>query len=125
MTDLTPNLAGDLNLPVDRGALIQSVQNGSPADKAGLRAGRTQLQDGATAGGDVIVGVDGKKVESADDVVREIGEKKPGDTVKIEYYRRDKKQSTDVKLTERPAELSSGSQQDQGGGDNGLPFNLP
>ena len=42
MADVDEQLAQDLNLPVDEGALIQEVTEGSPADKAGLRGGRTQ-----------------------------------------------------------------------------------
>src|SRR2546423_900675 len=49
---VTKQDAQDLNLPVDHGALVQDVTSGSPADKAGLRAGRTRTSGGLVAGGD-------------------------------------------------------------------------
>ena len=55
MADVTAQLARDLNLPVKRGALIQSVVNGGPADDAGLRGGRTETTAGVTAGGDLML----------------------------------------------------------------------
>src|ERR671922_644756 len=62
MADVNAQLARDLNLPVKHGALIQTVVPGGPADKAGLRGGRTETTEGITAGGDLIVKVDGKEV---------------------------------------------------------------
>jgi len=58
------------------GALVQSVQSGSPADKAGLQAGdRRQDVDGSAVvlGGDVIQAIDGKATENADDLAAAIG----------------------------------------------------
>src|SRR3954466_2391607 len=43
---VTKSLAQDLNLPTTSGALVQDVAKGTPADKAGLRAGTTQTSDG-------------------------------------------------------------------------------
>src|SRR5215207_859239 len=58
MQDVTEQLAEDLNLAADKGALVVQVTKGSPADKAGLRGGRTQTGQGVPAGGDLIVAVD-------------------------------------------------------------------
>jgi S1-C subfamily serine protease len=79
-----------LNLPVKSGALVQSVQPGTPAAKAGIRGGSIsgQVAGGQVAvGGDVIVGVDGKPVNSSEDLGTDISSKKPGDTVSIELER--------------------------------------
>jgi serine protease Do len=104
---------------VQEGALVQTVTNGSPADKAGLHAGSSSGR-----GADVIVSIDGKSVTSADDVVQAVSEKQPGDSVEIEYYRGNDKRTVTVKLGERPEQVAStGSQQSPD--DNGLPFNLP
>jgi 2-alkenal reductase len=70
---LTPSLARGLGYKVDHGALIVTVRGGSPADKAGLRGGTREanvLGRTIDAGGDVIVAIDGKPVNGADDVVR-------------------------------------------------------
>jgi S1-C subfamily serine protease len=70
---LTPSLARALGYKVDHGALIVTVRGGSPADKVGLRGGTREanvLGRTIDAGGDVIVAIDGKPVNGADDVVR-------------------------------------------------------
>ena len=105
MGDVTEQIADDLNLPVKRGALIGSVVDGGPADDAGLRGGRTPTGEGIVAGGDLIVRVDGEEVKASDDVAEAIADNKPGDEVKIEYYRGDDKKSVTVKLGKRPASL--------------------
>ena len=59
------------------------------------------------AGGDLIVEVDGKAVKAPDDVADAIAGKKPGDEVKIEYYRGDDKKTATVKLGKRPADAAA------------------
>jgi S1-C subfamily serine protease len=79
-----------LNLPVKSGALVQSVQPGTAAAKAGIRGGsvNTTTEDGQVAvGGDIIVGIDGRKVASSEELASDIGEKKPGDTISVELER--------------------------------------
>jgi S1-C subfamily serine protease len=119
-TKITKQLSQDLNLPVDQGALVVKVTKGSPADKAGLRAGNTQTNEGLTIGGDLIVEANGKKIKSPDDVLNSIQDKKPGDSVSIAYYRGGKKKSVSVTLGKRPSTAPSQSP-DQGGGGI-LPF---
>jgi S1-C subfamily serine protease len=113
MADVDEQLAQDLNLPVDQGALIQEAKEGGPAAEAGLRGGRTQTADGIFIGGDLIVSVDGKATD---------------DSVRIEYYRGDDKRSVEVELGERPASLggsSSQGDQQQSPDDQDEPFPLP
>jgi S1-C subfamily serine protease len=114
MTGVDSQLAGDLNLPTDHGALIQTVVSGGPADKAGLRGGRTQTSEGIRLGGDLIVKVGDRDIRTPDDVTAAIASKKPGDKVEIEYYRRGDKKTTEVTLGKRPSQLQT-SQPDQGG----------
>jgi S1-C subfamily serine protease len=79
-----------LNLPVKTGALVQSVEPGTAAAKAGIRGGsvNTTTEDGQVAvGGDIIVKLDGKEVASSEDLANDIGEKKPGEKVTIELWR--------------------------------------
>jgi S1-C subfamily serine protease len=105
MADVNEQIADDLNLPAKEGALIQSAVEGGPADDAGLRGGRTPTSEGAVAGGDLIVAIDGKPVKGSEDVADAISSKKPGDEVTVEYYRDDDKKSAKVKLGKRPATL--------------------
>jgi S1-C subfamily serine protease len=79
-----------LNLPVKSGALVQSVQKGTAAERAGIRGGTVSAntEDGQVAvGGDIIVGIDGKAVTSSEDLANDIEEKKPGDKIRIVLWR--------------------------------------
>ena len=102
-------LARDLNLPTDKGALIQSVAPGSPADKAGLRAGSTPTAAQLIAGGDLIVAVDGTPVANPTDISAAIADRKPGDKVTVEFMRGQTKKSVVVTLGNRP-NTSAGAQ---------------
>jgi 2-alkenal reductase len=72
--NMTPSLAQALGYHVQRGALIEDVTGGSPADRAGLQGGTRDVNvlgiRGLATGGDVIVAIDGTPVRGADDVVR-------------------------------------------------------
>jgi S1-C subfamily serine protease len=118
MQDVTDQLAEDLNLAADKGALVVEVTKGSPADKAGLRGGRTQTGQGVAAGGDLIVEVDGKPVSDSSEVAAAISQKRPGDEAAITYYRGDSKKTVTVELAKRPQSADQPSS-DQGGGDGG------
>jgi S1-C subfamily serine protease len=120
MSDLTDQIAKQLDFPVKEGALVQTVTNGSPADKAGLHAGSSTGR-----GADVIVSIDGKSVTGADDVVQAVSEKEPGDSVEIEYYRGKGKRTVTVKLGERPEQVASTGSQQSPDDNGGLPFQLP
>ena len=120
MQRVDSQLAEDLNLPVDHGALIVSVTPDSPTDKAGLRGGRTGTAQGVAAGGDLIVAVDGRETTTEDAVANEIAAHKPGDRVEITYYRGSDKRTATVTLDKRPANAdTSGSGSGGGGGGGG------
>jgi S1-C subfamily serine protease len=120
MIGVTDDLARDLNLEADEGALIQEVVEDGPADKAGLRAGSTTTGEGVVAGGDLIVEVDGEKVTGSDDVPAAIADNQPGDKVEVVFYRGDERKTVEVELGKRPRSADSGSQ-DPGGGLPELP----
>jgi S1-C subfamily serine protease len=117
MQDVDPQLAEDLNLAADQGALIVEVTEGGPAEEAGLRGGRTETGQGVAAGGDLIVAIDGKRVDDSAAVADAISSKKPGDEVEIEYYRGDEQRTVTVPLTERPASADAQPGGEGGGGD--------
>src|SRR5271170_7897878 len=79
-----------LNLLVQQGALVQSVQKGTAAEKAGIRGGNISgsVEGGQVAvGGDVIVGIDSKPVNGSEDLANDISAKKPGDTITVGLLR--------------------------------------
>ena len=95
MQGVTEQVAEDLNLAVDHGALIVEVTPDSPADKAGLRGGGTETAQGIAAGGDLIVAIDGKQMRDEDAVAAAVAAHKPGDKIEIEYYRGDAEEDDD------------------------------
>ena len=120
---LSKELASAVNLPVDRGALVQEVSPGGPAAHAGLRAGKIHTDEGIVLGGDVIVEVDGEKVTKPDDVAAAINDNKPGDVIDVKIVRDGKEQTKQVKLGTRPSSFDeqAAQQPDQGGNSVPLP----
>jgi S1-C subfamily serine protease len=109
-----------LDLPVRSGALVQSVEQGSPADKAGIKGGdiSAQLANGTPIqlGGDIITAVDGKAVSTSDDLASAIEGKSPGDTVTLTMRHGGATKQVKVKLGKRPASLDNGQGQPSPGG---------
>jgi putative serine protease PepD len=102
---ITPDLARAFRLPVKKGLLVEGVQPGSGAAKAGLKAGKTQVTlagESYTLGGDVIVRADGLHVASLDRLRDVIAAKEVGDTVRLEIYRGDSTKTVEVKLGRQP-----------------------
>ncbi|HEY3296162.1 MAG TPA: PDZ domain-containing protein [bacterium] len=92
--DLSSGLANYFK--VDKGALINEVMKGSPAEKAGLKAG------------DVITRLDGKTVEGESDVRRVIHDHKPGDQVDFVVMREGKEEVLKVTLGEQTSHNDTG-----------------
>jgi S1-C subfamily serine protease len=103
--DLTASLARHLHLPVAHGALVDSVSTGGPAAAAGIRGGTRQEQfqgQTVTAGGDVVVAVDGRPVASAADLVRIVtNDLRPGQTALFSVVRTSGRRAIAVTLTAR------------------------
>ena len=111
MATVTEDVAAELELPEESGALVESVEEGDPAERAGLRGSETdELSGEITTPGDLIVAVDGEPVRSADDVVAAVAGKQPGDTMELEIYRGDDRRTVRVKLGERPDELGAATE---------------
>ena len=89
--DLVPAVARRFGYAVRHGALVDSINPGSPAAKAGLVAGtRDALVDGldVRVGGDAIVAINGLPVENGEDVVRIVAERLvPGETARFSVVR--------------------------------------
>ena len=102
---VSSDVAETYNLPVGKGVLVESVTNGSGADKAGLQGGETQVVvagETYVLGGDIIVAFDGRQISSIEQLREAIAERKPGDKVKLAIYRDAKKTGVTVTLGRQP-----------------------
>jgi len=86
--DIDADLQEALDLTVREGALVNSVTEGSPADKAGLKAG------------DVVVGFNGENIYDASDIRNEVGLVQPGKRTDISYIRDGRKRTTRILVEE-------------------------
>jgi len=104
---LWPQLARRLDLDVTGGALVQDVEDGSPADEAGLEAGDEAIafqgQPDIPADGDVIIAVDGKRLTRHDDLADVISARSAGDRVELRLVRDGERRRVEVELGQRPA----------------------
>jgi S1-C subfamily serine protease len=86
LVNITPSIAEQFSLAVDSGVGIGSVQDGSPAERAGLIAG------------DIIVGAAGEEIKNSGDLLKVLTEHRAGERVIIEYYRDSELEETEVTL---------------------------
>jgi S1-C subfamily serine protease len=100
---ISPELADQMGLPADYGLLVVQVVPGGAAERAGLRGGDERAYLGnipITLGGDLIVAIDGEKVQDEQDLAHSMNSHRAGDTVKITVYRGKKKLDFTVTLGE-------------------------
>jgi S1-C subfamily serine protease len=100
---ISADLADEIGLPADYGLLILQVTPGGAAEAAGLRGGTERAYLGnklIMLGGDLIVAIDGQKVEDEMDLSQMMNNHRAGDTVKITIYRDKKKIDVEVALAE-------------------------
>lgn len=83
------------------GVIIAEAARGSAAAKAGLQ-GIQRNWRGETALGDIIIGIDDKKVRNYDELSNALEQYKVGDVVTVHYLRDDKERSTRVLLQQVP-----------------------
>src|ERR1700678_3139769 len=100
---ISPELADEMGLPADYGLLILHVTPGGSADMAGVHGGSERAYLGNNLimlGGDLIVAIDGQKVEDEDDLAQMMNDHRAGDKVKVTIYRNKKKIDVNVSLAE-------------------------
>jgi S1-C subfamily serine protease len=106
MVTINQELADNFRVPVDKGILIQRVHAGSPAAKAGLKGGTTQVVLAGTTywlGGDVISTADGRPVETSDELASVVTSKQPGDPLALEVHRGQETLNVTVELGRQPS----------------------
>ncbi len=94
---LEPELARRRGFSVYRGVLILEVAPGSPAEAAGLRGDRPE---GVL--GDVIVSANGREISSWEDLLRVLGEREPGERLRLGIVRAGERLQVEVVLAARP-----------------------
>ena len=93
--------ADALNLPTQGGLLVQEVEPGSAAARAGLRGGHETVQIGnvqLVVGGDLITAIDGKPIDREDAISRALARKRSGDTLELTVFRNGRTTNLRVKL---------------------------
>ena len=95
---------GGVALPARSGVLVEKVEAGSPAARAGLKGGKVPsgAENGIALGGDVIVEVDGTEVASSGQLAAVVEDHDPGDEVEVKVVRDDGTKTLEVRLEQRP-----------------------
>jgi len=105
--DVTPAIAHALGLSVTHGALVVSVVHNppSPASRAGLRSGSGNVNVlglDVPRGADLIIGINGRPVRGADDVVRIVSNQlRPGEVATFTVLRDGERKTIAVRLGSR------------------------
>ena len=93
LAPVSEDIAAALDLEDTDGVLVDNVNDGTPADKAGVR------------NGDVITKIDNRLVRGPNDLSRRIANYPPGRKIKVEVVRDGRTQTLNVTLGERPSEV--------------------
>lgn len=103
--DVNSEIANKMDLEDTNGFLVLDIVEGSPADKAGLRAGNrtTEInQREMKIGGDVIVAIDGEEVKGINDILRYLAvDTEAGETVNITVIRDGERKNIPLTLAAR------------------------
>jgi S1-C subfamily serine protease len=102
------DLAEALNLPASGGLLIEGIDQGSPADTAGLHGPSRSVIVGMYrlgVGGDLIIAIDGVPVSGQDALKKAINQKRAGDNMVLTIFRGNRTMKVTVKLGSAPETL--------------------
>ena len=92
ISDLTPGMADTFDFEGTQGVLIHEVEEGTPAEEAGLQHG------------DIVTEYDGRKVENSNQFQQMAAATKPGEKVKLTLWREGKEKTLTVKVGEMGAQ---------------------
>ncbi|MBM4272356.1 MAG: DegQ family serine endoprotease [Deltaproteobacteria bacterium] len=87
--DISEDIANTLKLKDRQGALVGNVFEGDPADKAGIKTG------------DLIIAIDGKKIQDTHELLRIVAALRVGGTVEITVLRDGKEKILQITIGER------------------------
>jgi S1-C subfamily serine protease len=102
------DLAQELNMPASGGLLIEAIDDGSPAEAAGLRGPNRSVIVGMYRlgiGGDLITAIDGKPVDGQDALRRALNQKHAGETMVLTIFRGGRTTKVTVTLGSAPETL--------------------
>jgi S1-C subfamily serine protease len=102
------DLAEALNMPPSGGLLIEGIEEGSPAEAAGLRGPTRSVIVGMYRlgiGGDLIIAIDGVPIEGQDALRKAINQKRPGESMVFTVFRGNRTMKVTVKLGSAPETL--------------------
>jgi S1-C subfamily serine protease len=92
---LTSDVSRYYSIPLERGVLITKVTDGSPAQRAGIIMG------------DIILKIDDKEIETIEDLLRFVHQRKAGEKVSITVFRRGFEHHFEATLSDMPPNLQS------------------
>ena len=101
------DIAEALRLPAEGGLLIQAVERGSAAERAGLRGPRDVVIIGNMeigVGGDLIMAIDSQPVERNDAIAQALARKRPGEKMELLIFRNGRTMKVTVILGEDPGD---------------------
>ena len=96
---------GIINVPLADGFLVEAVEPGSPADRAGILGGKLPITIIGTEfllGGDVITEINGQALDDQEKLMKLVRSLKVGDKVSLTLFRDMKTRSVELHLPERP-----------------------
>jgi serine protease Do len=99
--EVTKELADSFGLPRAAGALVNSVEKGGPADKAGIQAS------------DVILKFDNREIDSSNELPRIVASTRPGAKVTVQVWRKGARKDLQLTVGETPDERAARRSQDR------------
>ena len=95
-----------LELDYDKGVYVTQVAPGSPAEAAGLVPSGVLRRGQPAGGGDLLLALEGARVETVGDLIARLNDFLPGDTVELELVRDGREMTVEVTLGEWPSYFS-------------------
>ncbi len=95
ISELTSRRAEEMGIGINQGAYVESVNENSAAEEAGLHEG------------DVIIGIDDTTIRNPSALIETVARKRPGDEVLVRYYRDGRERETSATLQNVYGELES------------------